>query len=454
MNHAPIQKLSLLRTAAIAVFISCSAWAQQNSPTPSPATAQTSSPTTPTLTTPPIPVSGMNVLGGRIFNIEPGVAFNSLAPFLQPGDEVRLLPGVHIPFALADLRGARDNPIVIRGYQPEKEKPLPYVKGDLFSISLLRPQNVIVRDLLLGNSSGPTIYVDGSLAASPVVQETPWDSNLILTNLRIKQDGVADNQSGIYLRSMQKVDVSHIFIKGWNNSAIVLDNCKKVGVSQATLDTAKNLPQYRGVAIRSGCEDISCMYLSFGPKVQVAFELGVCDTTNPNPAEQNAQRPAQRIQISHNAALDCPCFISLGSIDNSTIANNSIIESTKFVWKADGTCGVPNHITFQNNLVTWVPGRIEKISSVAATIPPESIILQSNLWWSEELPIGFEIVGKPFGVEMTPQVFDVNPKVEMRKFVPVDEKARTFGWATSEDTNPPEAPKTPVESANPSQKPS
>jgi hypothetical protein len=124
------------------------------------------------------------------------------------------------------------------------------------------------------------------------------------------------------------------------------------------------------------------------------------------------------------------------------------------VWKADGTCGVPNHITFQNNLVTWVPGRIEKISSVAATIPPESIILQSNLWWSEELPIGFEIVGKPFGVEMAPQVFDVNPKVEMRKFVPVDEKARTFGWATSEDTNPPEAPKTPVESANPSQKPS
>ena len=105
----------------------------------------------------------MNVLGGRIFNIEPGIAFNSLAPFLQPGDEVRLLPGVHIPFALADLRGTRDNPIIIRGYQPETEKPLPYVKGDLFSISLLRPQNVIVRDLLLGNSSGPTIYVDGSL---------------------------------------------------------------------------------------------------------------------------------------------------------------------------------------------------------------------------------------------------------------------------------------------------
>lgn len=170
----------------------------------------------------------MNVLGGRIFNIEPGVAFNSLAPFLQPGDEVRLLPGVHIPFALADLRGARDNPIVIRGYQPEKEKPLPYVKGDLFSISLLRPQNVIVRDLLLGNSSGPTIYVDGSLAASPVVQETPWDSNLILTNLRIKQDGVADNQSGIYLRSMQKVDVSHILSRAGTTPRSCLTTARKL----------------------------------------------------------------------------------------------------------------------------------------------------------------------------------------------------------------------------------
>ena len=399
-------------------------------------------------------MAGLNISGGRIFNIEPGVAFNSLASFLQPGDEVRLLPGVHIPFALVDLCGTRENPIVIRGYQLESDKPLPYVKGELSSISLLRPRNVIVRDLLLGNSSGPTIYVDGSLDASPVVQETPWDSNLVLTNLRIKQDTQSQSQTSIYLRSIQKADVTHFFIKGWNNSAVVLDNCKRVSISEATLDSAKNLPQYRGVAIRSGCEDISCMYLSFGPNVQVAFELGLCDTTTQNTPEQNAQGPAQRILISRNAALDCPCFISLGSIDNSTIENNSIIESTKYVWKADATCGVPNHITFKNNLVTWVPGRIDKISFVAPTIAPESIILQSNLWWSEELPIGFEIVGKPFGVELAPQVFDVNPKVEMRGFTPVDPKARDFGWGPRSSTSSSTDPKTPVETVNPSQKPS
>ena len=367
---------------------------------------------------------------------------------------MRLLPGVHIPFELIDLCGTRENPIVIRGYQVESDKPLPYVKGELFSISLLRPQNVVVRDLLLGNSSGPTIYVDGSLGASPVVQDTPWNSNLILTNLRITQDGQSPSQTGIYLRCIQKADVSHFFIKGWNNSAVVLDNCKFVSISEATLDCSKNLPQYRGVAIRSGCEDISCMYLSFGLKVQVAFELGVCDTTNPNPTEQIAQHPAQRILISHNAVIECPCFVSLGSIDNSTIENNSIIESTKFVWKADATCGIPNHITFQKNLVTWVPGRIEKISSVAESIAPESIILQSNLWWSEELPIGFEIVGKPFGVEMAPQVFDVNPKVEMRRFTPVDPKARDFGWGSTNKTNAVIDPKSTLQSKVPSQKPS
>ena len=399
-------------------------------------------------------MAGLNISGGRIFNIEPGVAFNSLASFLQPGDEVRLLPGVHIPFALVDLRGTRENPILIRGYQTEADKPPPYVKGESFSISLVRPKNVIVRDLLLGNSLGPTIYVDGSVNASPLVQETPWDSNLILTNLRLKQDSQSSAQTGIYFRCIQKADISHFLIKGWNNSAIVLDNCKFVSISEATLDSAKNLPQHRGVAIRSGCEDISCMYLSFGPKVQVAFELGVCDTTTQNPPEQNAQGPAQRVVISRNAALDCPCFISLGSIDNSIIENNSIIESTKYVWKADATCGVPNHITFKNNLVTWVPGRIDKISFVAPTIAPESIILQSNLWWSEELPIGFEIVGKPFGVELAPQVFDVNPKVEMRGFTPVDPKAREFGWGTRVNASGSTDPKTPVDTANPSQKPS
>ncbi len=442
MNHARISILQILHAGLLAILLAPVASARQS--VGSPAAPQS----------PPIPVAGINILGGRIFNIEPGVAFNSLASFLQPGDEVRLLPGVHIPFALADLNGERDNPIIIRGYQTNPELPLPYVKGELFSISLLRPRNVIVRDLLLGNSSGPTIYVDGSIVASPIVQETPWDSNLILTNLRIKQDGEAANQSGIYLRNIQKVDVMHFFMKGWNNSAIVLDNCKKIAVAQATLDTSNSLPQYRGVAIRSGCEDISCMYLSFGPKVQVAFELGVCDAPNPNATNSPAPPPAQRIQISHNAALDCPCFISLGLIDHCTITNNSIIESTKYIWKADGSCGVPNHITFQNNLVTWVPGRIDKISLVAKSIAPESITLHSNLWWSEELPLGFEIVGKPFGIETAPQVFDVNPKVEMRNFSPVDEKARSFGWRSNQATIAPVAPKTPLGPLEPPQKPS
>ena len=132
-------------------------------------------------------MAGASALGGRVFNIEPGVAFNSLAPFLLPGDEVRLLPGVHIPFTLVDLRGERGKPIVIRGYQTETDKPLPYVKGETFSIFLLRPQHVIVRDLLVGNSSGPTVFIDGSVGATPVLEETPFDADLNIINLQIKQ---------------------------------------------------------------------------------------------------------------------------------------------------------------------------------------------------------------------------------------------------------------------------
>ena len=241
MNHNSTYTFHLPRmtfVSLLSIVFSCCACAQQNSPPSAPTSAPTSAPpsapTSTALKTPPIPVAGLNISGGRIFNIEPGVAFNSLASFLQPGDEVRLLPGVHIPFALVDLRGTRENPILIRGYQTEADKPPPYVKGESFSISLVRPKNVIVRDLLLGNSLGPTIYVDGSVNASPLVQETPWDSNLILTNLRLKQDSQSSAQTGIYFRCIQKADISHFLIKGWNNSAIVLDNCKFVSISEAS----------------------------------------------------------------------------------------------------------------------------------------------------------------------------------------------------------------------------
>ncbi len=445
----------------ITILISALANAQQSSPTTSPTTsptlnasANTPPAVTPATKTPPFPVAGASALGGRVFNIEPGVAFNSLAPFLLPGDEVRLLPGVHIPFTLVDLRGERGKPIVIRGYQTETDKPLPYVKGETFSIYLLRPQHVIVRDLLVGNSSGPTVFIDGSVGATPVLEETPFDADLNIINLQIKQTFEAPNQTSIYLRSMQSVDVSNISIKGWNNSALVLDNCKRVGISQSVFDCAKNLPQYRGVAIRSGCEDISCMYVSFGINVKVAFEVGVCDNTAAAAENNSPTRPAQRILISHNAALECACFVSLGSVDNSTIVNNSCIESTKYFYKADGLCGVPNFVTIENNLVTWIPGRLERISLVAQGVAPESIRLQKNLWWSEELPAAFEIVGKPFGVELATQVFDINPKVEMRGFIPVDLKARDFGWGQQISPTPAGAAKTPLQSQAPAPKPS
>ncbi len=458
MRHATFYFCATCLTSTIILFSSW-AWALQAAPTPSATSAPainskelTQAASALASKVPPFPIAGVSALGGRIFNIEPGIAIHSLAPFLQPGDEVRLLPGIHIPFLLADLHGTLEKPIVIRGYQTDTSKPLPYVKGELFSISLLRPQHVIVRDLLAGNTTGPTVFVDGSLAASPVVEETPLVANLNFINLQIKQESQSPNQSSIYLRSIEKVDLSNISIKGWNNSAVVMDNCKRVSVSKCTFDSAKNLPQYRGVAIRSGCEDISCMYVSFGIKVQVAFELGVCDTTNAT--EPVSQRPAQRILISHNAALECACFVSLGSLDNSSIINNSIIECAKYVFKADGACGVPNFINFENNLITWVPGRIELISKVAGGIPVESFRLGKNLWWSEELPAGFEIVGKPFGVELQPQLFDVNPNVEMRGFAPVNPKARAFGWSSSTIQMPPPGSKTPLQSESATQKPS
>jgi hypothetical protein len=95
-----------------------------------------------------------------------------------------------------------------------------------------------------------------------------------------------------------------------------------------------------------------------------------------------------------------------------------------------------------------MPGGIEHLCEVPSTVPAESVQLQANLWFSAEIPAAFEEIGKPFGVQLAPQVLDVDPRMEAKDASPREPKAQGFGWRAGLNT-PPAAAKPPSGASTP-----
>lgn len=385
----------------------------------------------------PLPVRGTNALGGRIFHVPSGLAFESIAPTLKPGDEVLLLKGVHAPFTLTDLRGERGKPIIIHGELGEEPARYPLIKAAAFGIRLVRPQHVIVRDLMVANGVGPLVMVEGEPDADPGA--APWEANVKLFGLRLMQSMPSPEQCGLLLRGVSRVDASNMSIRGWNRVAAAFERSQQCSLQQVVLDVAHGLPQTIGVQVGQGCRQIACGLLTLGPGVDTAFRIGACEGAAPD-----APRCAE-VLVSRCSVPEARCFLSLGAAEKVRIEWNTVTDPKRCVWRVEPECGPPAEIQFDHNLFAWTPGVIERLCEVPATVPAESVQLQANLWFSAEIPAAFEEIGKPFGVQLSPQVLDVDPRMESKDASPREPKAQGFGWRAGL----PAATRPPAEAAAP-----
>jgi|GEM_PF-1983324 len=397
---------------------------QSTDPPPS-AAPNTAPNTAPNADPAPMRVSGTNAMGGRVFRIAPGLAFGSIASQLKPGDEVILERGVHSAFTLTDLRGERDKPIVIRGEIGEEPARYPYIKAGDFGVRLVRPRYVVVRDLMIGNGTGPLMLIEGNTNAAP--DAPPFEANVRLSGLRLMQTMAAPQQSGLMLRGVSRVDIINISVRGWNQAAALFEGCSQCSLQQAVLDPAKNLPQMYGVQISQGCSNIALSLLTFGPRVGTAFRIGSCEGVSPSTASSS------EILISRCSVPNAKQFASIGAAEKVLVQLNTVTDFTRCAWSHDDACGPATQIAFANNIFTWMPGNIDRLCEVSKSLPPESVQMQSNIWFSAEVPAAFEVIGKPFGIEIAPQIFDVDPRIEPQNAAPMDARAQNFGWRAGLD---------------------
>lgn len=376
---------------------------------------------------PPLPVERTNDSGGRVFRIALGQSIDWLGPHLKPGDELVLERGIHESFTLTDLRGERGKPIVIRGEPGDEPLRFPYVKGGQHGIRLVRPRNVVVRDLMVGNGAGSLVTIEGE--SDPA--KAPWDANVTVTNLRLLQTDAMPEQVSIRMVGVARVDVAGLQFKGWNAAAAVYDRASQCSLNGSRFESERALPQAEGVRVLAGSSQIALGGLSFGPGVGTVFRLGDCTGSAPD------AKPASRLLVRRCSAIEPQRFAWLGSVDDAYIDCNTVDAPRRALFTADETCGPASRVTLAGNLFQWTPGSIDRLFDMPAGAARESVRLMPNLWWSPELPGGFDAVGRPFGVELQPQVVDIDPKLDPKTLDPAEDRAKAFGWNTQAFRAPP-----------------
>lgn len=394
--------------------------------------------------TPPFPVASTNPQGGRVFRITMGQNFDSLAPFLRPGDEVVLEQGIHPPITLTDVRGERMKPVVICGEPSDDPSKPVFIQPAEFGIRLVRPHNVVVRNLMVGNASVASISIEGE--ANLPANAAPWDSNVRLASLQITQTMKLEKQVSVRLRNVSRVDCFDLSIQGWNQSAVVLDHVNQISLNASMFDTRKELPQTTGIVIGRNCNRVSIGVNTFGLRVGTAFDIGSCATGEPS------LPPASRILVSRNNIPEAESFARIGSVDQLFFEANTVTDPRRNIYSVQDGCGEVERITFTRNIFSWIPGSIEHLCDTPESLPASAVQLNANLWWSAEIPAAFEAIGEPFGMQSQPQVLDVDPRIEPRFAEPLEPKAQEFGWRIGSKTASAEAAKdgTPVEPAAPS----
>jgi len=305
--------------------------------------------------------------------------------------------------------------------------PFPYVKGGAEGIHLVRPRNVVVRDLMVGNGTGALLTIDGE--SDPA--KAPWDANVTVTNLRLQQTNAEPEQVAVRLRGVARVDLSGLRIKGWNAAAAVFDRASQCSLNGCRFESERALPQADGVRVLAGCSQIALGGLAFGPGVGTAFRLGDC-TGAPSDA-----KPASRLLVRRCSVIEPQRFAWLGSVDEAYLDCNTVDAPKRGLFAADESCGPPSGVTLAGNLFHWSPGSIDRLFDVPPGLARESVRLMPNLWWSPELPGAFDAIGRPFGAEMQPQVVDLDPKLDPKTLEPAEERAKAFGWTTQAFRAPP-----------------
>jgi hypothetical protein len=83
-------------------------------------------------------------------------------------------------------------------------------------------------------------------------------------------------------------------------------------------------------------------------------------------------------------------------------------------------------VIFGGNLLVWEAGDLRRLVDIAPADDAETFVFEKSLWWSPEPAERRARLGKLPGARQTPQITDLDPKLD-DKLRPTEPKAADFG---------------------------
>lgn len=365
------------------------------------------------------------------FLVRAGDDWSALKEKVHPGDEIILMPGNHREVRFDGLKGEQEKPIIIRSASLDPRNLATITATDV-GIYLMRAEFVRIENILIvgGRRAGIVVTGDGDGRSQHVT----------LTNVFVAKTGDMAEKCGVRIDRADHMTLKDCRIEAWYRAGVHITAASDIALNGVQFVGTPATPDEYGVLVDGGSASVMLQKCRFAPGIGTAIALGIPNgpaTPPPPAADPNAPKAEAPVLVDGVTVERCLAkrvntFITFGSCANALVRANTIVDPVHgygFVEVPKGYSPVHNS-SLLANLFVWGPGVMKSFATAAGGSQPKGLNLETNLWFSLELPTAMPILGEFLGTVKSPQTVDLDPKLDGYDR-PTAEAAKSFGWLSA-----------------------
>ncbi len=299
----------------------------------------------------------------------------------KAGTTIRVASGTYRGgFSRADLRGAKDQPIVLAGADPAHP---PVIEGGGSGIHLSSPAYVELRDLVIAGATGNGLNIDDSGAI-----DTPAH-DVVLRNLLVRDIGPTGNRDAIKLSGVKDFRVEGCVIQRWAGSAIDMVGCHNGTVTGCTFRDG-NGDDANGVQAKGGSMGITIRRSRFqnagGRAVNAGGSTGLAYF---RPREATFE--AKDVTVEDCEFIGGAAAIAFVGVDGALVRHNTIYRPRRWPVRILQENDEPRFVACRNgklinNIVAFRSDEVREVVNIGPKAAPETFEFSGNVWYCLDRP--------------------------------------------------------------------
>lgn len=316
-----------------------------------------------------------------------------IARTAKPGDTLLLYPGAFNSIVLENIRGEPGRPITLRNV-PSVDAPVDIdarnaaVGLRLIDCAHLRLENIAIRE---ANEAG--LVIEG-------VRGKSFD--ISLDRVRVTRAAESAENCGIVVRNASQIRSTRAVIAGFGAAAVRVARSESVAFETTQIVARPSLPSRIGFEVSDGSSKVEIAKSWIRGTLGAAFALGTAPGA-----------PVADCTVWMARADACHGLIDLGSALAFSVRQCTAKDTKGSLWRVVPPAGQPSpRGAIESCVFTWIPGELQRLSTVAEGADTQDIALDGVLVWSRELAAGSIDLGAPAGVARSPLIRDLDPKLD------------------------------------------